>query len=165
MTSQSDFFRLQFRGFARIEGSQWQHYANDDARFHVAYNCAWVRVDHPSRSVTFGPKNGINCTEAFAGQGLDTFLFAQTIILGQGHLSRLRHQPGLIAITGNASEEEKLRRNAFYASQGFQFDWQDATQRTGLYFKDKISRCWGMGQGAYPGSGRRGHAAVAGHAG
>jgi hypothetical protein len=48
MTSQSDFFRLQFRGFARIEGSQWQHYANDDARFHVAYNCAWVRVDHPA---------------------------------------------------------------------------------------------------------------------
>jgi hypothetical protein len=73
MTSQSDFFRLQFRGFARIEGSQWQHYANDDARFHTTYNCAWVRVDHPSRSVTFGPKNGVNCTEAFAGQGWTPF--------------------------------------------------------------------------------------------
>ena len=144
MTSQSDFFRLQFRGFARIEGSQWQHYANDDARFHVAYNCAWVRVDHPSRSVTFGPKNGINCTEAFHGLGLDTFLFAQTIIWVKGIYPDYAISPGLIAITGNASEEEKLRRNAFYASQGFQFDWQDAAQRTGLFFKDKISRLLGV---------------------
>ncbi|WP_159875482.1 MULTISPECIES: hypothetical protein [Aquitalea] len=144
MTGQSDFFRLQFRGFARIEGNQWQHYANDDARFHTTYNCAWVRVDHPSHSVTFGPKNGVNCTEAFAGQGLDTFLFAQTIAWVKGIYPDYAISPGMIAITGNASEEEKLRRNAFYASQGFQFDWQDAAQRTGLYFKDKISRLLGV---------------------
>jgi hypothetical protein len=144
MTGQSDFFRLQFRGFARTEGNQWLHYTNDDARFHTSYNCAWVRVDHPSRSVTFGPKNGINCTEAFAGLGLDTFLFAQTISWVKGAYPDYAISPGLIGITGNVSEEEKLRRNAFYASQGFQFDWQDAAQRTGLYFKDKVSRLLGV---------------------
>ena len=144
MTAQSDFFRLQFRGFARAEGSQWQHYANDEARFHVSHNCAWVRVDHPSRSITFGPKNGINCTEAFTGLGLDTFLFAQGINWVKSAYPDYAISPGMVYISGTASEEEKLRRNAFYASQGFQFDWQDATQRSGLYFKDKVSRLLGV---------------------
>jgi hypothetical protein len=130
----------------------------------TTYNCAWVRVDHPSRSVTFGPKNGVNCTEAFPDRGWTPFCLPRPSAWVKGIYPDYAISPGLIAITGNASEEEKLRRNAFYASQGFQFDWQ-ATQRTGLYFKDKISRCWGMGQGPYPGSGRRGHVAVAGHAG
>ena len=144
MTEQSDFFRLQFRGFARAEGTQWEHFANDDARFHAAYNCAWVRVDHPSRSVTFGPKTGVNCNPAFQGLGLDAFLFAQTIQWVKGAYPDYAISPGMVNVPTTATEEEKMRRNAFYASQGFQFDWQDAAQRTGLFFKDKVSKLLGV---------------------
>jgi hypothetical protein len=143
MTSQSDFFRLQFRGFARIEGNQWQHYANDDARFHTTYNCAWVRGS-PQPLGYFRPQERCQLHRSLCRTGLDTFLFAQTIAWVKGIYPDYAINPGMIAITGNASEEEKLRRNAFYASQGFQFDWQDAAQRTGLYFKDKISRLLGV---------------------
>ena len=56
MTEQSDFFRLQFRGYARAEGHRWQLFEGEDSHFQAAHNCAWVRVDRPSRTVTFGPK-------------------------------------------------------------------------------------------------------------
>jgi hypothetical protein len=145
MTSQSDFFRLQFRGFAWIEGSQWQHYANDDARFHTTYNCAWVRVDHPSRSVTFGPKNGVNCTEAFAGQGLDTFLFAQTIAWVKGIYPDYAISPGLIAITGNASEEENCAAMLFTRARVSSLTGRMLHNAPACISRTRSAACWAYG--------------------
>ncbi len=145
MTEQSDYFRLQFRGYARADGQQWQMLEGDDSRFHGTLNCAWVRVDRPSRSVTFGPKGGVMASDALYGTGLDTFLFAGVISWAKGVCPDFTISPGLVTMNGPASsEEEKLRRNGFYASQGFEFEWQDPAQRSALYFKDKVSKLLGV---------------------
>lgn len=144
MTGQSDFFRLQFRGYAQAEGHEWQPFTGDDAHFHATQNCAWVRVDHPSRSVTFGPRGGITASEAFHGTGLATYLFGLAISWVKGIYPDYTVNPGLITLSSTVTEEERLQRNAFYASQGFQFEWQDANQRSALFFQDKINKLLGV---------------------
>ena len=144
MTGQSDYYRLQFRGFARTEAGKWEYYDNEDAQFHPSHNCAWAKVDHPSKSISFGPRPGVTCSESFAGLGLETFLFAQVIIWAKGIYPSYSVAPGLVTIPSTATQEERMSRNAFYASQGLQFDWQDEQQRSGLYFKDRASRLLGV---------------------
>jgi hypothetical protein len=163
MTSQSDFFRLQFRGFARIEGNQWQHYANDDARFHTTYNCAWVRVDHPSRSVTFGPKNGVNC-KAFAGQGWTPFVCPDHAWV-KGIYPDYAINPGMIAITGNASEEENCAAMPFTPARVSSLTGRMLHNAPACISRTRSAACWAYGTRTYSGSGRRSHVAVAGHAG
>ncbi|KUM05641.1 hypothetical protein KIF53_17365 [Chromobacterium subtsugae] len=145
MTSQSDYFRLQFRGYARADSNQhWQMLEGDDSRFHAVYNVAWVRVDRPSKSVTFGPKSGVSCSPALMGSGLDAFLFASVIVWAKGVCPDYAITPGLVNTGQTSTEEERLQRHAFFAGQGFQFEWQDPAQRTALYFKDKVNKLLGV---------------------
>ncbi|AXE28580.1 hypothetical protein DK842_00750 [Chromobacterium phragmitis] len=144
MTAQSDYFRLQFRGYARSDGTHWQPLEGDDSRFHAVYNLAWVRVDRPSKTVTFGPKAGVQASPGLAGCGLDTYLFANVIVWAKSACPEYAINPGMITMGQNHSEEERLQCHAFYAGQGFQFDWQDPSQRTALYFKDKVNKLLGV---------------------
>ncbi|AUH50332.1 hypothetical protein CXB49_05660 [Chromobacterium sp. ATCC 53434] len=144
MTAQSDYFRLQFRGYARSDGAHWQPLEGDDSRFHAVYNLAWIRVDRPSKSVTFGPKSGVQTSPGLAGSGLDTYLFACIITWAKGVCPEFTINPGMVTMGQTHSEEERLSCHAFYASQGFQFEWQDPAQRTALYFKDKVGKLLGV---------------------
>lgn len=144
MTGQSDYFRLQFRGFAIATGTQWQAFSGDDAQFHTVYNSAWVRADHPGRSATFGPKGGVMTSETFRHGGLDTFLLAQVIGWIKGIYPDYAVSPGLVTLPSNCSEDERLQRNAFFARQGFEFEWQDSNQKNALFFKDKVNKLLGV---------------------
>ncbi|UTH74380.1 hypothetical protein [Chromobacterium sp. IIBBL 290-4] len=144
MTSQSDYFRLQFRGYAKAEGQHWVMLDGDDSRFHAVYNLAWVRVDRPSKTVTFGPKGGIQCSPGMTGSGLDTYLFANVINWAKGVCPEYAISPGMVSIGQPPTEDERVQKHAFYAGQAFQFEWQDPAQRTGLYFKDKVSKLLGV---------------------
>lgn len=144
MTGQSDYFRLQFRGFASTTGTQWQPFSGEDAQFHTVYNSAWVRADHRSRSATFGPKGGVMTSETFRHGGLDTFLQAQVIGWVKGIYPEYAVSPGLVTLSPNCSEDERLQRNAFFARQGFEFEWQDSNQKNALFFKDKVNKLLGV---------------------
>lgn len=144
MTAQSDYFRLQFRGYARSDGAHWQPLEGDDSRFHAVYNLAWVRVDRPSKTVTFGPKSGVQASPGLAGSGLDAYLFASVIAWAKGVCPDFAISPGMITMGQNHTEEERLKCHAFYAGQGFQFEWQDPAQRSALYFKDKVNKLLGV---------------------
>jgi hypothetical protein len=144
VTAQSDFFRVQFRGYARNIGQAWSPVSDEDAHFQNNRNCAWARVDHPSRSITFGPKAGISISDRLHSPGLDEFLFATVISWARHAYPDYSASPGMLMIQGNATEEDRLRKQSFYAKQGFEFEWQDDTQRSGLYYKDKASRLIGV---------------------
>ncbi|EEG07703.1 hypothetical protein [Pseudogulbenkiania ferrooxidans] len=144
MTGQSDYFRLQFRGYAAAAGTQWQPFGGDDAQFHTVYNSAWVRADHPSRTATFGPKGGVMASETFRHAGLDTFLLAQVIGWIKGIYPDYAVSPGLVTLPATCSEDERLQRNAFFARQGFEFEWQDSNQKNALFFKDKVNKLLGV---------------------
>ncbi|POZ63753.1 hypothetical protein [Chromobacterium alticapitis] len=143
VTAQSDYYRLQFRGYARSDGTRWLPMEGDDSRFHAQYNLAWVRVDRPSKTVTFGPKNGVQCSPGLEGTGLDTYLFGNAIAWAKGVCPDFAIAPGLLTL-GQASDEVRTQTHAFYASQAFQFEWQDPAQRNALYFKDKVSKLLGV---------------------
>ncbi|QEL55894.1 hypothetical protein [Chromobacterium paludis] len=143
VTAQSDYYRLQFRGYARSDGTHWVPMEGDDSRFHAQYNLAWVRVDRPSQTVTFGPKNGVQCSPGLEGTGLDTYLFGNAIAWAKSTCPDYAISPGLITI-GSSSDEERTKKHAFYASQAFQFEWQDPAQRNALFFKDKVSKLLGV---------------------
>ncbi|MBM2884452.1 hypothetical protein [Chromobacterium amazonense] len=144
VTSQSDYYRLQFRGYARSDGSHWHPMEGDDSRFHALYNMAWVRVDRPSKTVTFGPKNGVQCSPGLEGTGLDTYLFGNAVAWAKSTCPDYAIAPGLVTLSQPATEEEQTRKHSFYAGQGFQFEWQDPAQRSALYFKDKVSKLLGV---------------------
>lgn len=146
VTRQSDFFRVQFRGIVRNNGHVWTTFADDDedARFHSVRNCAWVRVDHPSRSVTFGPKSGINVGEAMRGPGLAEFLFSAVVSWAKNTYPEYSASPGTLLLSARLSDDEKLRKQAFYAKQGFEFEWSGEGLRTGTYQKDQVSRLIGV---------------------
>ncbi|WP_051228760.1 hypothetical protein [Paludibacterium yongneupense] len=144
MTEQSDFFRMQFRGYARSEGPHWELFTGDDASFHNVHNCAWARVDHPSRSVTFGPKGGIAVSDLMRTSGLDIFLFAGVISWAKSVYPDFSVSPGMITLVPAATEDDRRRKSAFFARQGLEFEWKDEAQRSGLYFKDKVSKLIGV---------------------
>lgn len=144
VTPQSDFFRLQFRGYAINSNASWGGFPEEETGFHTSRNCAWARVDHPSHSITFGPKAGILITDTVHGTGLDDFVFAAVISWAKAVYPNYSVSPGSVSISSNASEDERLHRQAFYAKQGFEFEWTDDTRRAGLYFKDKANRLIGV---------------------
>ncbi|TDR82888.1 hypothetical protein [Paludibacterium purpuratum] len=144
VTNQSDFFRVQCRGYAINSNGTWNNFPEDETRFHGSRNCAWVRVDHPSRSITFGPKAGINLSDSLPGTGLDDFLFATVVAWAKGTYPDYSASPGMLMIQAGTSETEKLHKQAFYAKQGFEFEWSDDQQRSGLYYKDKVGRLIGV---------------------
>jgi hypothetical protein len=143
VTSQSDFFRVQFRGFAMNANHTWTQINDEDSQYQNGRNCAWARVDHPSRSITFGPKAGVNIGERLQGTGLDDFLFAAVVSWCKHIYPDYKASPGMLMIQGGTSEEEKLHKQAFYAKQGFDFEWS-ADQRSGMYFKERVGRLIGV---------------------
>jgi hypothetical protein len=144
VTQQSDFFRLQFRGYAINSNATWGGFADEETSFHASRNCAWVRVDHPSRSIAFGPRAGVIITDTVRGSGLDDFLFAAAVAWVKATYPNYSVSPGMVSIQNSASEAEKLHKQAFYAKQGFEFEWNDDNKRSGLYFKDKANRLIGV---------------------
>lgn len=148
VTSQSDFFRVQFRGFVINSEHNWSPFNDDDAHFQSGRNCAWARVDHPSRSITFGPKAGVNIGERMNGTGLDDFLFAAVVAWAKNVYADYKASPGMLVIQPGTPEAEKLHLQAFYAKQGFDFEWSADGQRTGMYFKDRIGRLIGVCESA-----------------
>ena len=143
VTQQSDFFRLQFRGYAINSNATWGGFPEEATSFHASRNSAWVRVDHPSQSITFGPKAGIIITDTVAGSGLDDFLLAAVVSWVKATYPAYRVSPGSVSIQNASTEAERLHKQAFYAKQGFDFEWEES-QRSGLYFKDKASRLIGV---------------------
>ncbi|MBV8048501.1 MAG: hypothetical protein JO171_15210 [Paludibacterium sp.] len=148
VTGQSDFFRVQFRGYALNTSGSWSSFAEDEARFHGSRNCAWARVDHPSRAITFGPKAGLNITDTLAGTGLDDFLFSIVVAWAKATYGDYSASPGMLMIQAGTSETEKLHKQAFFAKQGFEFEWRDEQQRSGIYYKDKVGRLIGVCESA-----------------
>lgn len=144
ITTQSDFFRVQFRGFAINKNNAWSQFGDDDAHYQSGRNTAWVRIDHPSRSATFGPKAGVHVGEPLLGTGLDDFLFAAVVTWAKNTYSDYKTSPGMVMLPAGTSEDEKLRKQAFYAKQGFEFEWASDGQRSGMYFKDRIGRLIGV---------------------
>jgi len=144
VTAQSDFFRIQFRGYARNNGHAWTPVNDDDAHFQGGRNCAWIQVDHPSHTIIIGPKAGINVSDRLRGQGLEEFLFAQVISWTKRAYPDYRVSPGMQMLPSTASEDERLRKQSFYAKQGLDFEWSDDAKRSGLFYKDKVSRLIGV---------------------
>lgn len=143
VTRQSDYFRVQFRGFAMNSGGSWNPFPEEEMRFHASRNCVWGRVDHPSRSITFGPQAGMAVFDRFAGLGLDDFLFAQVVSWARHSYPDYRVSPGMVPLVPGTPEAERLRKQAFYAKQGFEFEWSE-DGRSGMYFKDRTSRLIGV---------------------
>jgi hypothetical protein len=144
VTPQSDFMRLQFRGYAINSNNTWGGFPEEETGFHASRNCAWVRIDHPSKSIAFGPRAGIIITDTVQGSGLDDFLFAAVVAWVKITYPSYSVSPGMVTIQNSSTEADKLHRQAFYAKQGFDFEWNDNSQRSGLYFKDKASRLIGV---------------------
>lgn len=142
-TSQSDYFRVQFRAYAEVSGRHWKKIENEDAIYHHAINCAWAAVDHPSKSVTFGPRSGISCGTRFQSSKLDSYLFSQVISWAKSLYPGYAVVPGGIVLSTKGSMEERIQRSAFYASQGFDFDWLDEEQRTGRFSKERVGKLLG----------------------
>ena len=145
-TVQSDFFQLQVRGYALNQSANWSNFSEEESQFHATRNCAWARVDHPSRAVTFGPKAGINITTSLAGTGLDDFLFAAVIAWAKQAYPDYAASPGMMTLPANINETDKLARQSFFAKQGFEFEWKDDHQRSGMYYKDRIGRLIGVSE-------------------
>lgn len=143
ITPQSDYFRVQFKGCAVVSGKQWHMLDAEVSSYSNTANNAWVKVDHPSQRVLFGPRTGINCSEKYQATGLETYLFAQGIAWVKSLYPNYGIIPGGFSLSSKGSMEERQQRNLFYASQGFDFDWLDEEQRTGRYSKEKVGKLLG----------------------
>jgi len=144
VTPQSDFFRVQFKGLSSNSGHVWTPFNDEDGQFHVGRNCAWAKVDHPSRSIVFGPKNGVIVGERMRAPGLEDFLFAAVVSWAKNTYPDYSASPGMLMMQARGTDEERLHRQAFYAKQGFEFEWNDQGQRSALYYKDRVGRLIGV---------------------
>ncbi|MCP9758020.1 hypothetical protein EGI20_01640 [Aquitalea sp. S1-19] len=143
-TEQADYFRVQLRAHASACGSDWTLLEGEAAQWHNGYHSAEVWVDHASSSISFGPEYGVQVLETLAGKGLPAYLFAQTIIWAKTRYPDYSIRGGLLRAEDAANEEARLRRNGYYATQGFDFEWFDVEQRSGRYFKAKASQLLGV---------------------
>jgi len=144
-TEQSEYQCVQFRGVARlVDSSSWQPLDNVSHDYAAGEHSAWIKVDFPSQTVSFGPGTGIVIEAPFERTELATYLFVQLIAWAKAHYPDYSVTPGAFALSGGLTEQEKLARQAFYAGQGFDFEWLDPEQRTGRYSKDKVHRLIGM---------------------
>lgn len=148
-TAQSDFLKLQFRGIASCRERIWQALEGDESRWHATLNSAQVQVDHPSRTVYFGPKGGVRCSGDLPERGLTDFLFAQIIQWTKAAYPDYAVHPGLLHPGEVPNEDARQRRNGFLAQQGFDLEWFDGEQKSGRYGKervDKLSGSWDNGK-------------------
>jgi hypothetical protein len=107
VTPQSDFFRLQFRGYAINNNHSWGPFTSEeDTHYQPGYNCAWARVDHPSKAITFGPKAGIKIGDSLAGTGLDDFLFAAVVAWAKASYPDYKVSPGMLVVPVGTRDEE-----------------------------------------------------------
>ena len=90
------------------------------------------------------PGLGIAVGEKLYSPGLDDFLFACVVAWAKNTYPDYAVSPGVIMLQSRATEEDKLRRQSFYAKQGFEFEWTDEAQRSGVYHKDKVGRLIGV---------------------
>lgn len=142
-TSQSDYFRIQFRGFADVTGRDWKKIGGEESTYHQSSDCAWAAVDHPSKSVQFGPRTGVNCSGRFRSSGLDSYLFGQVIRWAKQNYPNYSIVPGGVALSARGGMDERLKRSTFYVAQGFDFDWLDDEQLTGRFTKERVGRLLG----------------------
>jgi hypothetical protein len=142
-TSQSDYFRIQFKAFADVAGRDWKKLAGEEATFHQSSDCAWAMVDHPSKSVLFGPRTGISCSPRFRNSNLDNYLFAQAILWAKQNYPNYGITPGGVSLSARGGMDERLQRSTFYVSQGFDFAWLDDEQRMGRFTKERVSKLLG----------------------
>jgi hypothetical protein len=140
----ADYFRIQLRAHSSARGMDWTVLQGDEAHWHEQFNSAEVWVDHGSNSIRFGPNGGVQASEALSSKGIAAYLFAQTILWAKTHYPDYSVKSGLLHPEEAASEEMRLRRNGYYATQGFDFEWFDVEQRSGRYFKSKVSQLLGV---------------------
>jgi len=144
-TEQSEYLCVQFRGVARlVDSSNWQPLDNVNHDYAASEHCAWIKADFPSKTVSFGPSTGIVIEPPFEQSELANYLLVQLIAWAKVHYPDYSVTPGAFALPGSLTEQEKLARQAFFAAQGFDFEWLDPEQRTGRYSKDKVHRLIGM---------------------
>ncbi len=139
-TQQSDFFRIQFAAFAQVQGGQWKPYQGEVSEWLNTRNCLQVSVDHPRQCVQFGPKSGFNLSAELTGMGLTSYAYAQAILWLKSQYSEYSVLPTTLPNPEAEGEEARVKRNARLAAQGFDIEFLDSEQRSGRYFKDKISR-------------------------
>ncbi|MGL6070730.1 hypothetical protein [Craterilacuibacter sp.] len=143
-TALADYFRVQLRAHSSARGMEWTVLQGDEAHWHDTCNYAEVWVDHGSSSIGFGPNGGVQASAALSSKGIAAYLFAQTILWAKNHYPDYSVKSGLLHPEEAASEEMRLRRNGYYATQGFDFEWFDIEQRSGRYFKSKVSQLLGV---------------------
>ncbi|MDN0073696.1 hypothetical protein QU481_02155 [Crenobacter sp. SG2303] len=144
-TEQNEYLCVQFRGVARlVDSSNWQPLDNVSHNYATNEHCAWIKANFPSQSVSFGPSTGIVIEPLFEQSELANYLLVQLINWAKAHYPDYSVAPGAFALSDNLTEQEKLARQAFFAAQGFDFEWLDPEQRTGRYSKDKVHRLIGM---------------------
>ncbi|MFC3625749.1 hypothetical protein ACFOKJ_06245 [Vogesella amnigena] len=136
-TQQSDFFRIQFQTYALVHGTQWKPMQGEASDWMNTRNCIQVCVDHPRRSVFFGPRSGFLLSPELANLGLTGYAYAQVIQWLKNHFPDYSVAPANVPSPEADGEEARIKRNARLAAQGFDFEWIDSEQRAGRYFKSR----------------------------
>lgn len=136
-TFQSDFFRIQFMTFARVEGSTWLSLHGEASEWMNTRNCLQISVDHPSRSISFGPKSGVNFSPEISGRGLSGYAYSKAIDWLIQRYPEYRVLPSVMPAADQEGEDARNRRNKLLAAHGFDFEWEDSTQVHGRYYKAK----------------------------
>ncbi|MDC7705577.1 hypothetical protein [Vogesella indigofera] len=137
-TFQSDFFRIQFVTFARAEGSQWLPLRGEASEWMNTRNCLQVAVDHPSHTVSFGPKSGFSLSPEISGLGLSGYAYSQAISWLKQRYPDYRVLPSVLPAPEADGEEARAHRNSRLAAHGFDFEWDDGSQVHGRYHKARV---------------------------
>ncbi|SCK30970.1 hypothetical protein [Vogesella sp. LIG4] len=136
-TPQSDFFRIQFQAYTMVQGTQWKKIQGEASDWMNTRNCLQVCVDHPRRSIYFGPRSGFLLSPELANLGLTGYAYAQVIQWLKSHFADYSVAPANVPSPEADGEEARIKRNARLAAQGFDFEWIDSEQRAGRYFKER----------------------------
>lgn len=137
-SAQSDFFRIQFVTYARAEGNRWLPLSGEASEWMATRNCLQVAVDHPSQTVSFGPKSGFSLSPEIAGLGLSGYAYSQAINWLKQRYPDYRVLPSVLPAPEAEGEEARAHRNSRLAAHGFDFEWDDSTQVHGRYYKARV---------------------------
>ena len=137
---QSDFFRIQFMTYARAEGNKWQPMHGEASEWMNTRNCLQISVDHPSRSVRFGPKSGFNLSAEITGLGLSGYAYSQAIDWLKHRYPDYAVLPSVMPPAEHEGEDARAKRNSRLAAHGFDFEWDDSSQVHGRYYKAKAKQ-------------------------
>lgn len=136
-TPQSDFYRIQFLGYARAEGHKWLPIKGESTEWLNTCNCLQVSVDHPSHSIVFGPKSGFHISPELSGLGLSSYAYSKIINWLKDHYPEYAVLPSPVPPPETEGEEARTHRNSRLAAHGFDFEWDDSLEANGHYFKGK----------------------------